>query len=408
MKKNVVILAPVSNNYINYYDVIEKDTKDSFLLFILNKHRDNYPSVLPYNIKLVSLDKWNEPFINYFIGNHFNDRVDVIFAYTEDQIEFAARLREKYNVSGQKVQSALEFRNKYIMTKKAYDSGLDVPSFYRVDDVYDLIKVSKKLGYPFVIKPIDGMGSMNTYKITDFDNLMDIAKKEIIKSYLAEEFIKWPLYHVDAFTLNGSIKYLIVSRYFDNTLSYKNNISVGSVQIDNTSQEYEVIRKYATALFEKFDNIESSIYHLEVFCDGNNVKLCEVGCRLGGGRILQEIEAEFHFSPIKELLKVELNMLSILERKQEFHLRQIRGFILPTPGEGKLVSLPKQFPNYSPFTDIYDSYQYAKLGNVYHGAHSSIEALYAISVKGSSVDIVTKQLFEIDKWIKDNTKYEGK
>lgn len=189
MKRNVVILAPVSNNYINYYDIVKEDKDDSFLLFILSKHRDNYPSKLPSNVSLVELEKWNEPYINYYIGDYFNNCVDVVFAYTEDQIEFAAKLREKYKVAGQNLQSALEFRNKYTMTKKAQDSGLDVPKFVQVNNVYDLIKASKKLGYPFIIKPIDGMGSMNTYKISNFDNLMRIAKKEIIENYLAEEYI---------------------------------------------------------------------------------------------------------------------------------------------------------------------------------------------------------------------------
>jgi len=406
MKKNVVILAPISNHYINYYDVVKKDTEDSFLLFILSKHRDNYPSKLPSNVNLVELSKWNEPFIDYYIGYYFNNHIDIIFAYTEDQIEFAAKLRQKYKVPGQNAQSALEFRNKYIMTKKAHDSGLDVPKFEKVNDICDLIKASKKLGYPFVIKPIDGMGSMNTYKITNFDNLMEVAKKEIIKNYLAEEYIKWPLYHVDAFTVNDEIKYLVVSRYFDNTLAYKDNISVGSVQISNTSEEYTVIRKYALALFQAFDNTKNSIYHLEVFSDGHNVKLCEVGCRLGGGRILQELEAEFDFSPIKELLKVELNIPSIFEKKEEFYIKNIRGFILPSPGKGKLVTLPPNFPHKNPFENIYDCYQYAKIGNTYNGAHSSIEAIYAISVKGRNTNLVTEQLFKIDKWIKDNTIYE--
>lgn len=57
MKRNVVILAPVSNNYINYYDIVKEDKDDSFLLFILSKHRDNYPSNLPSNVSLVELEK---------------------------------------------------------------------------------------------------------------------------------------------------------------------------------------------------------------------------------------------------------------------------------------------------------------------------------------------------------------
>lgn len=82
--------------------------------------------------------------------------------------------------------------------------------------------------------------------------------------------------------------------------------------------------------------------------------------RLGGGRILQEIEKEFNFSPMKELLKVELGIPSFLEQKKELRFNKIRGFILPSPGEGK------------------------------------------------STKVVTKQLLEIGKWIKDNTIYEEK
>lgn len=46
--------------------------------------------------------------------------------------------------------------------------------------------------------------------------------------------------------------------------------------------------------------------------------------RLGGGRILQEIEKEFNFSPMKELLKVELGIPSFLEQKKELRFKKIR------------------------------------------------------------------------------------
>ncbi|MCT7700391.1 MAG: hypothetical protein N5823_01995 [Lactobacillus iners] len=44
--------------------------------------------------------------------------------------------------------------------------------------------------------------------------------------------------------------------------------------------------------------------------------------RLGGGRILQEIEKEFNFSPMKELLKVELGIPSFLEQKKNYVLKK--------------------------------------------------------------------------------------
>lgn len=406
MKKNVVILAPISNKYINYYDAIKKDNYDNFIIFILNSSRSTYPKQIPSNIKLMPLEIWNEPYIDYTISQYFKNKIDIIFTYTEEQIEFAAKLRKKYNVPGQSIHSAKKFRNKYIMTKKARDSGLDVPKFMQVDNVFDLVNASKKIGYPLVLKPIDSMGSMDTYKIKNDYDLMNLAKNKVINNYLAEEYINGSLFHIDAFKANDQIKYLIVSKYFDNTLAYKENKSIGSVQVPENSKTYTDIKKYAMTLFNTFESPKNSIFHLEVFYDGKTIKLCEVASRLGGGRILQEIEAEFGFNPIQELLKLELNIPSILDYKNEFHLNKIRGFILTSPGEGKLRKLPTDFPKNMPFSGIYDTYRYAKLGKVYDGSHSSIEAICATSVEGAFSNEVAKKLFKIDNWIKNNTVYE--
>lgn len=334
--------------------------------------------------------------------NILEKKADLIFSYTEEELIFAAELREKYHAHGQSKQSIEEFRNKYVMTRKACESGLNVPKFEQVNSVFDLVNAGQKIGFPMVLKPIDGMGSVDVHKINNNTELMQVAQKAVIKNYLAEEYITWPLYHVDGLVLDYKLKYLIVSEYFENTLSYQQGESIGSVQISQQSVVYQEIRKYAKKLFQDFDTPKSYIFHLEVFSDGNNLKLCEVALRLGGGRILQEIEAEFGFSPVKELLKNELKMQSQFVGKAELHPQKVRGFILVSPGEGKLTSLPKKLP----FTAIYDFYQYAKIGQIYHGAHSSVEAVAAISVEGDTHTEVEKELQEIDQWMKAHARYE--
>ena len=58
--KKIVILAPISNNYINYFDAISGDKDNRYLIFAMERHRDNYPETLPENIKFVFLKIWNE------------------------------------------------------------------------------------------------------------------------------------------------------------------------------------------------------------------------------------------------------------------------------------------------------------------------------------------------------------
>ena len=55
--------------------------------------------------------------------------------------------------------------------------------------------------------------------------------------------------------------------------------------------------------------------------------------------------------------------------------------------------------------EVYDYYQYAKLGRTYNGAASSVEALAAISVCGKDSRTVEEKLKELDAWLKKAAVY---
>lgn len=404
--KKIVILAPISNNYINYFDAISGDKDNRYLIFAMERHRDNYPETLPENIKFVFLKIWNEEYIDYVISQTFGQQIDYVYAYSEEEIIFAAKLRKKYQVTlGQSLTSAEEFRNKLTMVKAAEQAHVAVPRYWPVDNVFDLIEAEKKLGFPFVLKPIAGMGSMDTFVVHDHVELERLAADKILRGYLAEEFIPWPLYHVDGFVKQGHFVYLISSKYFANTLEVKNGKSVGSVQISPTAAEQKLIRSYVTDLLKGMDTPENYLFHLEVFCDGREVKLCEIGSRLGGGRILQELEQGLGFSPIQELLKLDLGLPNKVDLDKEYKSAEIRGFVMVEPGRGILQKLPAADAVLAANPEVYDYYQYAKLGRTYNGAASSVEALAAISVCGKDSRTVEEKLKDLDAWLKKAAVY---
>lgn len=405
--KNVVILAPISNNYFNYFDAISGGTSNNYLIFIMKKHRNSYPEKLPYNIKLISLNIWNESYIDFKIDKFFHGKVDYIYAYEEEQILFSAELREKYKVTnGQNIKSAQEFRNKLKMVELAHQSGLATPEYYPVNNIYDLIEAKRKIGYPLIVKPLDGMGSVATFLIRNDEQLKNIAKNKILTNYLAEEYIPWPLYHVDGFVNNRKLVYLITSEYFDNTLEVINGKSVGSVQILEESPTHQLIKEYTEKLLKVFDTPDNYLFHLEVFSNGKGVKLCEIGSRLGGGRILQEIEHQFNFNPIQELLKIDLGLPSVLDKNKQYHINQVCGFVLVSPRHGRLVKFPSEEDVKKYNKAVYDYYPYAQIGRQYDGAHSSIESIMAVSISDRTSEQVRHELLQIDSWVKQNTVYE--
>ena len=78
--KKIVILAPISNNYINYFDAISGDKDNRYLIFAMERHRDNYPETLPENIKFVFLKIWNEEYIDYVISQTFGQQIDYVLS----------------------------------------------------------------------------------------------------------------------------------------------------------------------------------------------------------------------------------------------------------------------------------------------------------------------------------------
>ncbi|MDF4029881.1 hypothetical protein [Lactobacillus delbrueckii] len=120
---------------------------------------------------------------------------------------------------------------------------------------------------------------------------------------------------------------------------------------------------------------------------------------------MQELEQGLGFSPIQELLKLDLGLPTKVDLDKEHKSAGIRGFVMVEPGHGILRKMPDADSMLVTNPEVYDYYQYAKLGRTYNGAASSIEALAAISVCGKDSRTVEEKLKELDAWLKKATVY---
>jgi hypothetical protein len=87
--------------------------------------------------------------------------------------------------------------------------------------------------------------------------------------------------------------------------------------------------------------------------------------KIGGGRILQELEQGLGFSPIQELLRLDLGLPNKVDLDKEYKSAEIRGFVMVEPGRGILQKLPAADAVLAANPEVYDYYQYAKLGRTY-------------------------------------------
>ena len=201
--KNFVFISPnfptnywmfcreLKNNGLNVlgigdqpYDELNPDLKDS-----LNEY-----------YKVSSLENDDEVYraIAFFIFKY--GRIDWLESNNEYWLERDARLRTDFNIqSGFQAKDipAIKFKSK--MKTNYKKAGLAVARHYIVETLTGCKKFAKKVGYPVVAKPDNGVGASDTHKIENDAQMEEFfANKWEGVTYIMEEFVNAEVNSYDA------------------------------------------------------------------------------------------------------------------------------------------------------------------------------------------------------------------
>ena len=141
-------------------------------------------------------------------------QVDRVICLWEPGVLLAARLREELKTPGMTVEECLPFRDKDIMKEKVAKAGIRTPKHKSAKTAQGVRAAVKKIGYPAIIKPIAGAGSMDTYRVDNAEQLKTaISKLGHIDHVNVEEFIDGEEYTYDCIVIDGRIVYRNVGYY---------------------------------------------------------------------------------------------------------------------------------------------------------------------------------------------------
>lgn len=140
--------------------------------------------------------------------------IDRVICLWEPGVLLAARLREELGTSGMTVEECRPFRDKDLMKEKVAAAGIRTPKHKSAKTAQGVRAAVKKIGYPVIIKPIAGAGSMDTYRVNDAAELKAaIAKMGHIDEVNVEEFIDGEEYTYDTICIDGKIVYRNIGYY---------------------------------------------------------------------------------------------------------------------------------------------------------------------------------------------------
>src|SRR5512140_3551509 len=91
----------------------------------------------------------------------------------EYYVSAASRINAHLKLPGLPVDSAECVRNKYMMRTRLASRGVRVPRFAYVKSQAELFDAAKTIGYPAVLKPTEGSGSMHVRRVNDHAQLVD-------------------------------------------------------------------------------------------------------------------------------------------------------------------------------------------------------------------------------------------
>lgn len=307
---------------------------------------------------------------------NFN-KIDMIISHTEFSQYGAGLIAEILKIENFNLELAMRTRNKHLMKHLIKKHKIRTANFFKINDCKNHDEQNlclEKLKFPMIIKPVDGLGTINTYKVnnkTEFKNCLEEFHGQM-KSYittkqiLVEEFIPGEEYHIDSVWRNKTPIFFGISKYFFPRIE-ANDLS-------KLNGSFFLARKYNESFYKKCMEIHNKINkalgiqngptHFEFFVHSKTKQFyfSEIGTRLAGGGINMMIKSMFGIGIGQIWIGALFNKKKIKLKNPEF---KFYGWFNISPNKSGIIGkLPgnKKIKNY-PF--VLDYFFLIKEGDKY-------------------------------------------
>lgn len=215
------------------------------------------------------------------------DRIECLW---EPGVTLAARLREAFGLEGLSVEQSLAFRDKERMKQVLDAAGVRTPRHARGRTKQECRAAAEAIGYPLIIKPIDGAGSADTYPLQQESDLEDaLARLGHVNEVSVEEYIEGEEFTFDTVCGRGQLLFENVALYRPKPLVARLNpwISGQAICLRDLEQPHLIEgRRLGYQVLEAL-GFRSGFSHMEWFyTPSGEAVFGEIGARSPGGRLV--------------------------------------------------------------------------------------------------------------------------
>jgi biotin carboxylase len=402
----ILILNKRSLHGYPYHAWLRDDPRPKVLLTarqIHEEYREDLAEFAPFYAHIEQFDAYNVNGDIELRALELHERFgfEQVLANFEFDLSRAARLRERLGLPGQTLPSATAFRDKVLMKDLCRARGLAVGDYRRVRTATDILEFVAAHGYPVVVKPANGGASLDTHVLRGDEELRALLGRGLVPRFdfvpnlIVERFVEGEMYHVDGLVIAGEVALVWPSRYINNTLSFKDDVALGSLTLDPGTPLTERLRAFTRAVLAALPTPPTTTFHAEIFhTPQDELVLCEVASRTGGAKVAAALELAFGVDINEAWYRVLCGLpvqrpAARPERAVGWHL------IFPRPGELRAAPAACPLPGVVAYALL------AQPGQRLAAAYHSTDTLASFVVEGADAAEVRARIASAERWFFD-------
>eukprot|EP00123_Amoebidium_parasiticum_P009156 comp19286_c0_seq1/m.22117 comp19286_c0_seq1/g.22117 ORF comp19286_c0_seq1/g.22117 comp19286_c0_seq1/m.22117 type:complete len:483 (-) comp19286_c0_seq1:512-1960(-) len=223
-------------------------------------------------------------------------KLDAVFGGADHVQPIAAAIAERLGLPGNSVESYTIARNKYLSRDACERAGVASPKYHKIENEGDLEVAAAKVGFPMVLKPQSGAGSLGVYPCHNMTELRTAYSKvvEEIKTnrmftwqgapgVLVEQFIDGDEFDVDLLFWDGKCVFgSVTDNWPTDSTGYYLETGANTPTVYPADKRQELI-DYAISVVKAM-KFRQGCFHVE--CKYSHIHnrplLIEVNARMGG------------------------------------------------------------------------------------------------------------------------------
>ena len=211
----------------------------------------------------------------------------------EPYLVLAARIRERLGLPGLTVQETIPFRDKEVMKRLLDAAGIRTPHHYSATTANGVVEAAETIGYPVVVKPIDGAGSESTHRVGSREELEGILPGlRSVPEVSVEEFVQGEDMTFDTLAVDGEILHESVATYIPRALDMKVNEWISPITLvyrELDQPELAPGREMGRRVLEALD-FQTGYTHMEWYrTPSGEAVFGEIGARSPGAGLVDLI-----------------------------------------------------------------------------------------------------------------------